>query len=74
MPPVAELEKYAMELPERQRAILAAHILHSLPAPLKDEDEGLAEALLRDAEMDQDSSLGLSIESFGQKIQARRCR
>jgi hypothetical protein len=73
MPSVAELEKYALELPEHQRATLVVHLLHSLPAPLQDDDEGISEALRRDAEMDSDSELGISLEDFDRKIRNRRC-
>jgi len=73
MPSVAEVEKFALELPEQQRAILAVHLLHSLPAPLQDEDEGIAEAIRRNSELDSDPSIGLSIEDFDRKIRQRRC-
>jgi hypothetical protein len=73
MPSVAEVEKFALELPEHQRAVLAVHLLHSLPAPLQDDDEGIAEAIRRDSEMDSDPSIGISLEDFTRKIQQRRC-
>ena len=38
-----------MTLPDQQRAALASHLLESLPAVLQDDDDGLAEALRRDA-------------------------
>lgn len=53
-----------MQLPENERAELAAHLLGSLPAVLHDDDEGVAEALRRDAEMDRDPSVELSLEEF----------
>ena len=43
----AEVEKLALDLPETERAVLAEHLLGSLPSVLHDEDEGIAEALLR---------------------------
>jgi hypothetical protein len=43
----AEVEKLALDLPETERAVVAAHLLGSLPSVLHDEDEGIAEALLR---------------------------
>jgi len=73
MPSVAELEKFALELPEHQRATLAIHLLHSLPAPLQEDDEGISEALRRDAELDADPTLGISFEDFDLKIKSRRC-
>ena len=47
MATIAEVEKLALDLPETERAVLAAHLLGSLPSVLHDEDEGIAEALLR---------------------------
>jgi len=47
---IAEVEKLALDLPATEKAILAAHLLGSLPSVLHDEDEGLREALRRDAE------------------------
>ena len=49
---IAEVEKLALTLPDSERALLASHLLGSLPSILDDEDEGIAEALRRDAEMD----------------------
>jgi hypothetical protein len=45
MATIVEVEKLALDLPEDQRALLAARLLGSLPAVLHDEDEGIAEAL-----------------------------
>jgi hypothetical protein len=39
------------------RAVLAAHLLGSLPSVLHDEDEGIAEALRRDAEFEANPPL-----------------
>jgi hypothetical protein len=61
MSTVIELEKLALELTERERATLAANLLHSLPPILFDEDEGIAEALRRDAEMEVDPAQGMSL-------------
>ena len=52
MATIVEVEKLALDLPEQQRATLAASLLESLPAVLSDEDEGIAEALRRDAEIE----------------------
>jgi putative addiction module component (TIGR02574 family) len=64
MPALAEIEAQAMELTASQRAKLAASLLDSLPALLYDDDEGLAEAHRRDAEMDNDPSIGLTTEQL----------
>ena len=37
-----------------------------------DEDEGVAEALRRDAEFEADPSLGMSLEELDQRIENRR--
>jgi len=58
MATIAEVEKLALDLPESQRAVLAAHLLGSLPSVLHDEDEGIAEALRRDAELNANSAGG----------------
>jgi len=69
---VAEVEKLAFDLPDAQRAVLAAHLLRSLPSVLHDEDEGIAEALRRDAECDANPEMGLTLEQLDQQISARR--
>ena len=69
---ITEVEKLALDLPESQRALLAAHLLGSLPSVLHDEDEGIAEALRRDAELDVNPSSGLSLEQLDQQIDGRR--
>jgi putative addiction module component (TIGR02574 family) len=69
---IAEIEKLALDLPETERAVLAAHLLGSLPAVLHDEDEGIAEALRRDAEFEANPSLGMSLEELDQRIESRR--
>jgi putative addiction module component (TIGR02574 family) len=67
-----EVEKLALDLPERDRATLAAKLLKSLPSIVDDADEGIAEALRRDAEMDADPSLAISLEEFEASIRNRR--
>ncbi len=71
MATITEVEKLAFALPEVQRAVLAAHLLESLPTVLHDEDEGIAEALRRDAELDARPETGISLEQLDQQI-ARR--
>ena len=66
-----ELKKLALELPEEQRAHLAASLLDSLPGILVDQDEGVAEALRRDAELDAHPELALSIEQLDNAIRDR---
>jgi putative addiction module component (TIGR02574 family) len=72
MATIAEIEKLAQDLSEKERAILAAHLLGSLPPVLHEEDEGIAEALRRDGELEANPTAGLSLEELDQLIQRRR--
>jgi hypothetical protein len=72
MATITEVEKLALDLPVNQRAVLAAHLLGSLPSVLHDGDEGIAEALQRDAELDASPSSGVSLEQLDQQIERRR--
>jgi putative addiction module component (TIGR02574 family) len=53
---VSEIQTSALNLPERERAELAAQLLGSLPAVLADSDDGSAEASRRISEMKSDPS------------------
>lgn len=64
MATLAEIEPLALNLPESQRARLAADLLDSLPGVLVDDDDGLAEALRRSDEMDRDPAASLSHDQF----------
>jgi Putative addiction module component len=72
MATIAEVEKLALDLPESQRAILAAHLLGSLPSVLHDGDEGIAEALRRNAELDANPLAGISLDQLDQQVERRR--
>ena len=72
MSTITDVEKLAMDLPDSQRAVLAAHLLSSLPPVLQDEDEGIAEALRRDADFDADPDFGVSLEQLDQQMAPRR--
>ena len=72
MSTIIEVEKLALDLPERERAMLAANLLQSLPGILSDEDDGVAEALRRDDEMETDPSQNLSLTELDSHIQGRR--
>ena len=72
MTTISEIEKLVLDLPENERAVLAAHLLGSLPPVLYDADEGIAEALRRDAELEANASSGLSLEQVDQQIERRR--
>ncbi len=69
---IADAEKLALNLSEEQRALLARNLLHSLPAILFDEDEGVAEALRRDGELEVNSLIALSLEQLDSEIRSRR--
>lgn len=72
MATISEIEKLALDLPERERAILVANLLDSLPATLSDEDEGVAEALRRDAELNANPEQAISLENLESRIRRRR--
>jgi putative addiction module component (TIGR02574 family) len=69
---ITEVEKLALDLPESRRAVLVAHLLGSLPSILHDKDEGIAEALRRDAELNANPSSGISLEQLDQQVERRR--
>ena len=72
MATIVEIEKLALDLPERERATLIANLLDSLPPILSDEDEGIAEALRRDAELDANPGLAISSAELDAHIRNRR--
>ena len=72
MATVIEVERLALDLPERERARLAANLLESLPGVLSDEDEGIAEALRRDADLETNPDQAISLAQLDSQIQNRR--
>ena len=70
MATILEIEKLALALPERERATLIAS-LDSLPPTLSDDDEGIAEALRRDAELDANPGLAISLADLDADIRNR---
>jgi len=68
---VEKVEKLALDLPEEDRAQLAASLLDSLPGILSDQDNGVAEALRRDAELDAPER-AISLEELDTFIRSRR--
>jgi len=68
MKTLSDLEQQVMQLPESERAALAAHLLSSLPAVLADDDEGIAEALRRDAELERDAGIGMTLEELRRSV------
>jgi hypothetical protein len=71
MATIDEVQRLALDLPESQRAVLAANLLGSLSPVLHDEDEGVAEALRRDAELDANPAMGFGLEELDRKVQGR---
>lgn len=68
----ADIEKLAFGLSEKQRAQLAGSLLRSLPSPGWDDDnDGLAVALRRDREMDENPEIAMSLEELDQLMAER---
>ena len=57
-------EQQVLQLDECERARLAVRLLDSLPAVVVDDDEGVAEAVRRDAELEQDATRGMTLEEL----------
>jgi putative addiction module component (TIGR02574 family) len=72
MATVFEIKKLALDLPEHDRATLVADLLESLPPILSDEDNGLAEALRQNAELDADPNQAISFAELDSHIRSRR--
>ena len=72
MASILEIEKLALALPEPERAALASNLLGSLTPVLSDEDEGVSEALRRDAEIDVSPDQALSLAELDSEINRRR--
>jgi hypothetical protein len=71
MAAMTEVKKQALDLPEKERAALAANLLRSLPPVLHDEDEGMAEALQRDADFEANPDMGISLKQLDQQVSRR---
>ena len=72
MSSLIEIEKLALDLSEKERATLAANLLDSLPGILSEEDEGVAEALRRNTEIEADSSEAISLTELDSRVKDRR--
>jgi hypothetical protein len=62
----------ALRLSEKERAGLASRLLRSLPPVALDEDEGVMEALRRDAELDAEPGQAMSLRDLDSHVQQRR--
>jgi putative addiction module component (TIGR02574 family) len=69
---VAEVEKLALNLPEDERARLIANLLHSLPAVLADDDEGVKEAMRRDAELNAGATKPITLDELDSRVKNQR--
>ncbi len=67
-----ELTSIVMKLPDEQRTRLVANLLASLPTVLTDQDEGIAEALRRDAELNDGIQQTISLDDLDAAINNRR--
>ncbi len=69
---VDQIAAEALRLPENERAGLASRLLQSLPPVAFDEDDGVAEALRRDAELDADPTQAMTLREMDSHVQQRR--
>lgn len=69
---VDQIASQALRLPEKERASLASRLLRSLPPVAFDDDEGVAEALRRDAELDADPTQAMTLRDLDSHVQQRR--
>ncbi len=68
---VADVEKQALSLTQKERGELIAKLLRSLPVfPGQDED-GLAEAVRRREEMRRDPEIGISLDELDRRVKDR---
>jgi len=68
MEQLTDFETEMMKLPDAARAVLAAHLLDSLPAVLSEPDDGLAEALRRDAELSSNPNAAMSLDELRETV------
>jgi putative addiction module component (TIGR02574 family) len=72
MSTIIEIEKLALDLSEEERATLAANLLDSLPGILSEEDDGVAEALRRNAEIEANPDEAISLTELDSQVKDRR--
>lgn len=63
-----EIREEALRLTDAERATLASDILQTLPAVLSEEDEGVAEALRREAEMEADPAASIAWSALKKEL------
>ena len=69
---VDQIASEALRLSDKERASLASRLLRSLPPVAFDDDEGVAEALRRDAELDADPTQAMTLRDLDSHVQQRR--
>jgi putative addiction module component (TIGR02574 family) len=69
---VDQIAVEALRLPEQERVSLVSRLLRSLPPVAFDDDEGVAEALRRDAELDADPAQAMTLREIDSHIQQRK--
>ncbi|PWU20288.1 MAG: addiction module protein [Verrucomicrobia bacterium] len=69
---VGQIVAEALRLSEKERAGLASQLLQSLPPVRFEEDEGFAEALRRDAELEADPSQAMTLKDLDTQVRNRR--
>lgn len=69
---VDQIASEALRLTEKERFDLASRLLLSLPSVAFDDDDGVAEALRRDTELENDSSRAMSLRDLDSHVQQRR--
>ena len=68
---VDQIAAEALRLSEKERAGLASRLLRALPPVTFEDDEGMAEALRRDAELDGEPTQAMSLRGMDWHIQER---
>lgn len=69
---IDDLEKKVLQLSEAARGRLAGTLIRSLPGVLHDDDEGLAEAIRRDEELNDNPDLEISMDKLEDAVRRRR--
>jgi putative addiction module component (TIGR02574 family) len=68
---IEEIRNGAMELPQDERALLAASLLASLPAVLDDNDDGVSEARRRSLDLDENPTSGVTWDEISKGVRSR---
>lgn len=71
MSTISEAERIVLNMPPRERGVLAAKLLASLKPPYEDEEAIIAEALRRSEEMKLNPEIAISLEELDRRIRER---